>query len=370
MRKQTISFAVAAIVLASTALLSQPGSQGYVSVGATHQSWSIEHVDDPIQQTAFPMAVFFPFSERLMVHFSNLPASTRFGDVKLSGWSDTWIKATYLFPGEKFMINVGLGAPTGKTGLKASEFMLSQMLSENLFQFRLPVYGQGFSAKIGAALALPLNEKSVLGFGLNAITKNAYHPIYDKGVEFQPGGETSVFAGLDTKLGLKSRWSIDLVYTLYGKDRINNEDVYNSGSKLLVHSNLTASLGKGMVSALLCFRQRGKNEYWTGTALEAESKNSNGNQLEMDVDWQFLKWSTGSMSLLGAGRFYSKNEYDEGQASVLGGGAGTVFRISSKMSLSLAVKYLSGTLKTAANDQMMDVQIEGLDVMGGLTYEL
>jgi len=370
MRKQTISFAAAAILLVSAAVLSQPGSQGYVSVGTTHQSWDIEHVDDPIRQTAFPLAVFFPFSKRLMVHFSNLPASTQFGDVKLSGLSDTWIKATYLFPGEKFMINAGLGAPTGKTGLKVSEFMLSQMLSENLFQFRLPVYGQGFSAKIGAAIALPVNEKSVLGFGVNSITKNAYHPIEDKGVEFQPGGETSVFAGLDTKLGLKSRWSIDLVYTLYGKDRINNEDVYNSGSKLLVHSNLTASLGKGMVSASVCFRQRGKNEYWTGTVLEAESKNSNGNQLEVDVDWQFLKWPAGSLSLLGAGRLYSKNGYGEGEANVLGGGAGTAFRISSKTSLSLAVRYLSGTLKTAGNAQTQDIQINGLDVMGGLTYEL
>lgn len=363
MKKTTIIWMVFGLI--ASGALAQPGSNGYVSFGISHQSWEFEHVDDPLQQNAFPMAAFVPFSRRLSVHLSNIPASSRFGDLKLSGVSDTWIKANYLFPGEKFMVHIGAGAPTGKTGLKDSEFMLTQMLSENLFQFRLPVYGQGFSFKIGGALALPLNEKTVLGFGVNSITKQAYHPVEDNQVEFKSGGETSVFAGLDSKIGLKSKWTLDVVYTLYGKDQINGEDVYNSGAKFLIHSTLTAAVGNGLLNAALCFRQKGKNEFWTGTELEPETKNSNGNQLELDAGWQFLKWAGGSMSLLGAGRFYSKNEYDAGEASVLGGGIGIANRLSAKASVSVAVKYLSGTLKSAE-----DVQINGLDAMGGLTFEL
>ena len=86
----------------------------------------------------------------------------------------------------------------------------------------------------------------------------------------------------------------------------------------------------------------------------------------MDVDWQFFKWQNGTLSLIGAGRFYSNNEYDEGKASVLGIGVGTAFRLSTKTTDSFAVKTLSGTLTSMDED----LKVKGIDVMGGFVFEL
>jgi len=352
--------------IACGALLAQPGQRGYLSTGLSYQSWTIENTDDPIEQTAGPLVAAFPVSKRFMVHFSNLPAASQFGGTKLSGLSDTWIKTTYVFPSGHFMLHFGLGAPTGKTGLTDSEFYLSQMLAENLFQFRLPIYGQGLSVKWGAAAALPLSPKTVLGFGVHTVSKNAYHPLENDEIEFRSGGETSVFTGLDVKLGSMSKWSIDVLYTVYGKDRLNGESVYASGAKLSVSSRLNAALGKSALSFSLRFRQRGKSEYWTGTSMELEEKNSNGDQTEMDVDWQIVRWPRGALSLLGAGRFYSNNQYRLGKANVAGGGVGLTLRLSTKTSFSAAVRSYSGALQWTDDN----IQVKGLDAAGVLTFEL
>jgi len=357
-------FMLFAACSAGTGISAQTAGRGYVSIGLSSQSWDVEDAD-PVRQTVFPLAVYVPFSNRLHLHFSNTPGSTASGGMSLSGLSDTWLKATYVFSGDRFMINAGIGAPTGKTSLNPSEFTLSQMLSENIFQFRLPVYGQGLSVKIGAALALPLNDRMVFGFGVNAVTKQAYHPVEDGDIEFQPGNETSVFAGFDSKPGLRSKWTVDLVYTLYGTDRINDVNVYNSGAKLLVHSTLAFGLGSGTVTASLNFRQKGKNEYWVGTVSEPETKNSNGNQLEIDLDWRIVQGRTAGLSLLGTGRSYAKNQYGERGGHVFGGGAGTAVRLSSKTSWFLHGKYLSGTF-----EPLDRIRLKGWDAASGVTFEL
>jgi len=215
MKKTSIAFLSGLLVW--SAAQAQPGSRGYLTTGVTYQKWTMEGIDEALEQTAVPVAAMLPLSRELSVNFSNVPASAKFGGAKLSGISDTWIKATYVFPGERFMIHFGIGAPTGKTGLKTEEFYLAQLLSENVFQFRLPLYGQGLSTKLGAALALPMNENTVFGFGVHVISKKAYHPVEDDRIEFKPGGETSVFAGLDLKLGVKSKWTIDAAYTVTAK---------------------------------------------------------------------------------------------------------------------------------------------------------
>jgi hypothetical protein len=343
----------------------QLGSRGYFYSGLTYQRWTMEGVESPLGQTAAPLAVVLPLSKQAAVHFSNVPAWAKFGDAKLSGLSDTWIKATYVFPGERFMIHFGVGAPTGKTGLKTEELFLSQILSENVFQFRLPLYGQGLNIKLGAAVALPLNEKTVLGFGIHGIIKKAYHPVEDDQIEFNPGGEISLFTGLDLKLGPKSKWTIDADYTHYGRDAVNGEQVYGSGAKVSAHSRLTAAVGKTLLNLSVAFRQKGKNETWSGISLESESKNSNGNQFEMDAEWQVVRRAAGSFSLLGSGRWYSDNQYGMGKASVTGGGAGLTLRLSPRASFFTAVKALSGKLRGADES----TPVRGLDAGAGLTIE-
>jgi hypothetical protein len=344
-----------------------PGSRGFVSTGASFQSWKIEHLEDtPIQETVFPVTAFFQMSRDFSVTASNTPGSAKFDTSSISGLSDTWIRGTYLLSDGRFMLHAGVGAPTGKTRLKADQLMISQIIGENVFRFRLPVFGQGLAAKVGAGMALPMGGSAVFGAGIHYISKGEFNPVDSDSFKYKPGDETSISAGVDVKLGPDAKWTLNLNYTLYGKDKLNGREIYASGKKILINTSVSTRLGPGVLYAALNWRQRGKNEYWAPTGLQTETKNSNGSQTELDWAWQ-IPWSPqGNFSVLGTGRFYGQNDYNSGGADVVGGGAGVSYAFSAKTTGQVSLIYLSGNAKEAAEK----VKMTGLDVMAGLTFGL
>jgi hypothetical protein len=235
-----------------------------------------------------------------------------------------------------------------------------------VFRFRLPVFGQGLAVKIGAGMALPMGPNAVFGAGIHYISRGEFNPIDVDSIKYKAGDETSVSAGVDLKVGANAKWTVNLNYTLYGKDKLNGEEVFGSGEKLLVNTSFASKLGSGTLFANLNWRQRGKNEYRVATGLKTEDKNSNGAQTELDVAWQ-VPWSPqGSFSILGSGRFYGRNENSEGRASLIGGGAGVAYAFSAVTSGQLNLVYLSGS----AGEGSSKVKLTGLDIMAGLTFGL
>jgi hypothetical protein len=352
------------------------GPRGFVSTAGSFQQWSFENNDKPLRETVFPLTAFYRVSPDFSLTVSNTPGSARYDTVSISGLSDTWIRGTYLLSDGRFMLHAGVGAPTGKTRLKIAQtdsahpafdqFVLSQMIGQNIFRFRLPVFGQGLSTKIGAGVALPMGPNAVFGAGIHYISKGEFTPVDSDSFKYKPGDETSISAGVDMKLGPNAKWTVNLNYTLYGRDKLNGREVYGSGKKLLVNTSVSTRLGAGVLYANLNWRQRGKNENWVSTGLQTETKNSNGSQTELDWAWQ-IPWSPqGSFSVLGTGRFYGQNDYQAGGATLIGGGAGVSYAFSAKTTGQLSLIYLSGSIKEASVNHNMT----GLDVMAGLTFGL
>jgi hypothetical protein len=132
-------------------------SRSQVSMGFSYQMWRIGGYQIPITQSAFPVSLILSMGSRFNLTITHTPAMSRWDEgVKLDGFSDTWFQGTYLFLKDRAMINLGFGAPTGKTELNNVQFNLSNWLGLNVFRFRLPVYGQGACGKLGFALAFPL----------------------------------------------------------------------------------------------------------------------------------------------------------------------------------------------------------------------
>ena len=340
-------------------------TSGYVATGFSYQRWSQEFVSEPVDQAVFPLTVFYPLPKRIYLSLSNSPGYAGYGETKLTGLSDTWMRITYVLPGEKFLANLDLGVPTGKTSLSPEEFGLSRILSENAYRFRLPSWGQGLNAKFGLAAAHAVHENVVLGAGVNVVLKQAYHPLEDGTLEYKPGDEFNLFLGFDIQLGESGRWNADFVYTLYGVDRLNGDEVFGSGNRMLFHSSLLLGVGDGFLTAWLRWRQKGKNETWMGTALEQESMNSNGNQLELDMVWEFYRQGDWRFSLLGEGRLYSKNDYGERGARIAGGGVGFVYRFRNHIHFRFNTKLLKGSLLA-----QQQIDISGFDVSGSIVFGL
>jgi hypothetical protein len=210
-----------------------------------------------------------------------------------------------------------------------------------------------------------MQKNAVFGAGIHYIARSKFKPIDGSEMEYQAGNETSLYAGFDVQLNAKAKWSFNLGYTLYGKDKLNDTTVFASGKKLLLNTSLSAQVGKGLLSASLLWRQRGKNEYWIGTSLKTEPKNSNGAQTEIDAAYRIPSGPKTVLSLLGTGRFYQKNEYDLGGANVLGGGAGVQVVLSPKVTLQCDVLVLTGKHLAPVK-----IDLSGLDLSAGLVFGL
>ena len=340
-------------------------TKGYVATGFSYQRWIQETVSDPIKQAVFPVSVFYPLPHQIYLSLSNSPGIANYSGTKLSGLSDTWMRLTYVLPGERFLVNVGVGVPTGKTGLSSDEFGLSRILSENVFRFRLPSWGQGLNTKIGLAAAHPVRDNMVLGAGVNYVIKQAYHPLEDGTIEYQPGDEFNIFFGFDLQFSDIGRWNADFVYTLYGVDRLNGSEVFGSGNRLMVHTSVLLGIGDGFLSAFLRWRQKGKNEYWMGTTLESEILNSNGSQIELDAVWEFYRNEDWRFNFLAEGRLYAKNEYGERGSRIFGGGVGLTYRLQQNIHFRFHAKILKGSLLT-----QQEINLSGLELSGSAVFTL
>jgi opacity protein-like surface antigen len=227
------------------------------------------------------------------------------------------------------------------------------------------LYGQGFHAKFGTAVAYPINETTVLGGGLNFILKTAYKPV--EGIDkFRPGNETSLFAGIDVKFAERSKWNADIAYSFYGQDQVQSGGewipVYGSGNRFLFNTSMIYGFEGGTVTGSLLWRQKGRNDLWDGTTW---TKRKNGNQFEFEVVSQFESSKTFQYRFAAEGRIYGDNEDRTGSAGIYGLGAGVSYAASPTVSLDTDLRYLFGKGKFYTT---IDVDVSGLDWMGGITY--
>ena len=131
--------------------------RAYVNMGISFQMWQREKAGLPVDQLALPISILIPLGRNLDLSISHTPAfSKQYKNQTIYGLSDTWVQGDYVFWNDKAMLNLGVGLPTGKTRLDSSQFELSKQLSKNIYQFQLPIYGQGFSGMIGLAMAFPV----------------------------------------------------------------------------------------------------------------------------------------------------------------------------------------------------------------------
>lgn len=358
----------------------------YISTGFSYQMWRVGGYVNPISQASFPFSIMFPMGRRFNLTISHTAALSHwYEDTKINGFSDTWFQGTYIFWDEKGMINLGLGAPTGKTRLTNNEFLLSNWLGLNIFRFRVPVYGQGLCGKLGFAIAYPILENLVVGFGGQYLHKRPFHPIsyrtsyylnsLDSTVvstwegEYKPGDEATVNVGLDFGITENMKIMFDGIYTYYWRDLRSGQEVYGSGQKISMNWGYLYRFGVNYLWSRFTYRHKGKNEiatYYGIVSIEEEAQNSNGPQMELDIVLKAMDIDGSGIFLYGDIRYYDRNEVDEtGKALVFGGGFGANVKLTNSTMLDFRFEYHGGSLTTTE-----DRNIEGISTFLGLRFEI
>jgi hypothetical protein len=367
--------------------------QTYLWTEGSFQMWRIQGSAYAVSQVAFPLTLYVPFSDKFSMTMTHIPAYSKWGDHVLKGLSDTWVQGTYLAGNEKWMLNLGMGVPTGKTRLNNTEMELTQtMLTRNIYAFRLPVYGQGFCLKAGGAAAYPLTPKVVLGLGGQVLMHSPYHPMsysysYGSGsqsvvkqsdVKYRPGNEITVQLGVDYLVGENTKFMLDGIVTQYGRDVLDGNEIYGSGHKILVLGGVYYQYDEQYLLGVLTYRKRGKHELLRGVEFTKADKNLNGNQIETEIVWKAIAFRDGQFCVLANGRFYGRNENDNAAAAIFGGGFSVDYKLSPRTIFNLHIKYWGGNLKDAdtirraAGETGADLirNAEGMEVVWGFKFNL
>lgn len=347
----------------------------FMETGITYQLWKVQPNYEAIHQAAFPLALVFPMGKRMMVNISNTPAISWWGDHRrITGISDTWIQTNYELIEDKLILNLGMTLPSGKTRLDTNQYVLSKaVLSRNLFQFQLPLYGQGMNMKIGLMNAFKLGDKAMLGVGCQYIAKSAYHPvewdyIYKSttgqmveghwDLEYEPGDEIMFQIGMDVLATKNLRLSFDGFYTIYNRDMLGGQEIYGSGNKLSLNVDMFYRYGLDKhILSHLTFRQSGKNELLHGVNFNREDINSNGPQFEWDLQGSVLSDEFNYVDYLITARYYGKSQIELSPIEfVLGMGLTSMFKLNESLACMVNLQYFFGGIETDSNKGIVGLE--------------
>jgi hypothetical protein len=308
------------------------------------QIWSIETINDPISESTLPLEVIYPVRENLTLQFNHSPAASRFGGINMSGLSDTWIRTTYGFKNNRTLVSVGLGIPTGKTELNSSELILSSLLSQNAFKFRVPVFGQGLTLSTGVMYAYPVNETIIIGTGINYVLRGKYKYIDLQTNEYDPGDQIGANFGFDYLIFPNLRSNFDLIISYYTADKFNNMEMFKSGAKFSTKLAMQYQLTSGYLWMRAYYSAKGKNEAWNDQALvlQPQDKNYNIKLRELEIGAKLGLLETLSIFLSGEIRSYVGNDIKQGWVDIFGAGVGYELQMSKRFSFSMGAKFYLG----------------------------
>ncbi|MEI7811052.1 MAG: hypothetical protein WCJ01_01365 [Ignavibacteria bacterium] len=332
--------------------------------GLHYQSWSTAK-DQSISEFTVPLSFVVPVNKQLTLNIATSAASASLNTASgsLGGLTDTRISGSYVTSNDKFLFTAGVFLPTGKTKLEDDQGAVASALAFYPLNFRVPSFGQGLMANVSAIVAFESRD-FIWGGGLSYVYKNGFKPFANNDIQYVPGNELSANLGGETNIR-KVKLTVDLTYTLYGKDTYDNTEIFKSGNKIIADIRALFRINAMDLMVYLRERTKGKNERGVGS-LNTEEKNSNGNQLDFGGLGFYPISEVFGIKGLADIKFYSKNEYDNNGALLFGLGTGFNYKMSDHISFDILGKFSTGTL----NNQNLSTGITGIEFGGNIKYSL
>lgn len=365
--KKTITFLW---ILWSVGVISLPAygqvrlqSDPQAGAGLSIEYWKAE--DDNIIQIALPVTYILPYSPQMRLYAITSPAFSNWNE-SLTGLSDIKLGGHYLLPNKQWLLTFGLNLPTGKSALTFEEYQVASVLSLPALNFRVPIYGQGLDLQVGMNTARQMGD-FIVGAGITYLMKGNYEPYNDVDGTYAPGDEISLTLGAERKatlLGKNMKLTGDLLYSIYMKDEFADQEVFQSGNRLLIQLMSQFQMDNIDMMVFIRNRTKGKNKSGFGDIV-TERRNSNANQLDIEAQgsrpWSDKLHVKGIVDV----KFYSKNDYDTGGATLFGLGGGGIYQLAPNMTVNGELRLYFGSLKSVENTGIL-----GFKIYGGIQYTL
>jgi hypothetical protein len=332
--------------------------------GFHYQSYNIEALGESLTQMALPMNVTVPVLQYLTLDAQIAGIHTEMSNDEFELLGDSQIRATGILPGEWLMLTAGVNMPTGQSRLPRDERDLALLVAKNTLAMPYTTFGQGWKANFGLAAAQRVHPKLILSLGLSGIYTHDYRPWTGLDDVWNPGDEYSVFAGLDYRPGLWSRFSFDVGVTHYRPDKLNGDWNFQLGKKLYFDARWRAQKEKVSWEAWLVNRALLSNHIMNLNKFEMEARSSNGHQIlgGLHLVIQASEWV--AWQFIGEQRVFAEGALAMEDAAYGGGGGGVLIGKERGWQGNILAKYMTGRMDILGTKK----DIHGIELIGSVGY--
>jgi hypothetical protein len=332
--------------------------QRFIRIMPVYQRWTIAP-DTAFSELSIPVMIYLPVRYNWSVSLSGSRAAVKGDDfADLNGLADTQLSTSYHVESANLLLSFGVNLPSGKSALTLPQLTTSAVLSSNVFQFQVPNFGQGLNISPGFTWALPVRENFVLGFGGSYQYKGQFAPLTASGLKYDPGDEMLLTGGFDTRLSTNTTLTGDVIFTFYGKDKINGGEILGPGNKLVANLQFRRYFGFNELGFLARYRSRAKNDLLVNGVLTPENVKTNPDQVEVAGHYHRRFTSEVAMRFFAEGRFYQNTPAVAG-VKLFGAGLAPSLTLSENFQLLAQLKYQTGSFKEGAS-------VSGLEAGAGL----
>ncbi|MBI5473538.1 MAG: hypothetical protein HY961_14455 [Ignavibacteriae bacterium] len=301
-----------------------------------------------------------PLSREFSVSLRSSYASSTGNVASLAGINDMQVNFNYYLESADMVFGLGVNVPSGKNKLTESEFETSYLISNSVFRLQVPHYGSGLNLSPSVSWALPLSDKVVVGLGAMYFYRGRFDPVTEI-TNYDPADEITLSGGCDVRFDAMSSLSLDGVFTLFGKDKVKNIEVFSPGKKLLTGMRFKRYFEFDELTLTVLARFRWGTETRIGNVLLPNAERVEPDQLELGGSYLAKLSTTVSLRFLLEGRFFEESADPLSGAALGVVGTGLEISASDYLTIPLQFKYSFGTIKG-------DVSLSGLDVAAGLTF--
>ncbi len=339
------AFQILLTMIAASAALAQDDQNvikqtASVALMPLYQRWSLEG-NEIFSQKSTALAWYQPLGRDAGVLVRGAYAASTGNVSSLTGVSDVQLLGSYYLEDASLVFGLGVNVPSGKRSLTPEEFATSFLISNSVFRLQVPNYGMGLNIAPTVTWALPLGSSVVTGLGATYQYRGKYSPVAGLG-DFDPGDEIAVATGLDLKTDAATTLTLNLVYTYYMKDKINQVEAFSSGGKLLAAVEFKRAFGLDELRITGVYRHRATGEQSIPGLQLATQERIEPNQIEVAGMFKIAASRLLTLHIGADVRVQELTSASFSGSTLASLSIGPEFTVSDHISIPLRFRYASG----------------------------
>jgi len=205
-----------------------------------------------VTQLSFPIAFILPITSRFALDVSTSYADSRVSSngvesSKITGLTDTQVRANYTIGDNRAVFTIGVNAPTGMYKVPDAQQEAAGQIGSDFLLYPVSSMGSGLATTGGLALAWTLGGWN-FGFGGSYRHSSPFDAfqVQTNVLRFEPGSESRVRLGIDRAIG-EGRIAVAGTYSAFTDDKADST-TFSTGARSLAQASLYFPTSTGDIS--------------------------------------------------------------------------------------------------------------------------